>query len=124
MKDRVGVRLAVAAVLVGLGCTAVVAALISGFGPRHFGVGAPNGHELGQLLGLADEGVLTPIGIYRESLRWLPAWLRPPVARLLHVQVWVWALILLPIHTVLASLAFDWAVGGGPALQRSRGDDL
>lgn len=124
MKDRVGVRLAVAAVVVALAGAAVPSALAIGFSPRHFGPAAPHGYELGQFLGFAEDGIPTPLGMYRESLRGLPAWLQPPVVWLPHVAFRAWALILLPIHAVLASVAFDWANDGGPDLPRSDGDDL
>lgn len=86
MKDRIGVRLLVAAGVVALGGGVILWALAIGFSPRHVGAAAPHGYELGQFLAFAEDGIPTPIGIYRESLRGLPVWLQPPVARLLHVE--------------------------------------
>ena len=68
-------------------------------------------HELGQLFGLVQHDADTPMGIYRPNLTWLPELAQPLLARLLHLEAWLGALVCLPLLFLLTSLALDWAVG-------------
>ena len=67
-------------------------------------------HELGQFLGLAYRGSVTPFEIYDEKISWIPVpffWL---VRRILHIDMWVFGILLTPALVGLVGLAFDWGV--------------
>lgn len=104
------VRLAMlaAACLVAIG--AALWAILRALFHQHGGV-TIHSHELGQLLGFAGPLDETPIGIYRPHLTGLPELAQPVIARLLHVDLWVYAALSLPLIVVCASLAFARLLG-------------
>ncbi|WBU60168.1 hypothetical protein [Paracoccus albus] len=99
-----------ATVLAAVGLLAAIINSISH--ARSHSAGAGHSHELGQLFGLAPNDALTPIGIYRMQLDWLPNWLALIVGRWMHVEIWLFAVCCIPLLLVVFSIAFDWAIRG------------
>ncbi|SDD77852.1 hypothetical protein SAMN05421538_102411 [Paracoccus isoporae] len=67
-------------------------------------------HEIGQLLGLAPDGLETPFGVYQSHLLMLPQPFSWALARLLHLETWLFALLLLPCAFILFSYGFERAI--------------
>lgn len=90
---------------------------------RNVGPGVSHSYELGQLFGLAPDDALTPIGIYRMQLDWLPNWLALIVGRWMHMEIWLCAICCIPLLLVIFSIAFDWAIRGDAGKDLGRDDD-
>ena len=71
------------------------------------------GHELGQLFGLAHAHAETPLGVYQSKLAMLPDPVSYSVERLLHLEIWLFGLMLLPLALVVLSFGFDMAMRDG-----------
>ena len=60
-------------------------------------------------ISLPDPG--TGAALYRAELLAPPEWLSVALARLLRLDPWIYALVLLVVLPVLLSLGIDWAAG-------------
>lgn len=66
--------------------------------------------EIGHLLGLFAEDLNAADEIYQSQLMILPPPLDWIVRRILHVEVWIFGLTLLPMAVILFTFGFDRAI--------------